>query len=90
MERRKIPRTKVAQPAKVLADDGDVAHNCTVENLHTGGACISFEAATLAELSHSFDLTFDNCLTFWRCEVSWQDGNVRRVGVRWKSGYRHD
>lgn len=85
MERRQLPRTKVTQPAKVLAGDGD-AHNCTVENLNTIGACICFDAGMLAELPHNFDLTFDNCHTFWRCDMTWQDGNVRRVGVRWKLG----
>src|ERR1700726_1773196 len=58
IERRRLPRTKVAQPAKVLAENADVGHDCTVENLNTLGACISFDATTFAELPHKFDLTF--------------------------------
>ena len=34
----------------------------------------------LDQLPQNFDLTFDNCHTFWRCDMTWQDGNVRRVG----------
>ena len=85
IERRRLPRTKVAQPAKVSAEDADAGHDCTVENLNTMGACISFDATTFAELPHKFDLTFDNCHTYWHCDVIWQDGDVRRVGVSWKT-----
>jgi len=84
IERRRLPRTKVAQPAKVLAEDADGARDCTVENLNTLGACISFDANNLAKLPHKFDLTFDNCHTYWRCDVIWQDGVIGRVGVSWK------
>ena len=48
MERRRLQRTKVAQPAKVLAEDVDFRHDCAVENLNTLGACISFNATTVA------------------------------------------
>jgi len=49
IERRRLQRTRVAQPAKVLAEDADVGHDCTVENLNTLGACIFFDAATYAD-----------------------------------------
>jgi hypothetical protein len=68
-----------------LAEDADAGHDCTVENLNTLGACISFDATTFAELPHKFDLTFDNCHTYWHCDVIWQDGDVGRVGVSWKT-----
>jgi hypothetical protein len=83
IECRRLQRTKVAQPAKVLAVDADVGHDCTVENLNTLGACISFDAATFAELPRKFDLTLDNCHTYWHCDVIWRDGDVGRVGVSW-------
>ena len=85
MERRRLPRTKVAQPAKVLANDAQGTHDCTVENLNTLGACVSFDATTFTELLHEFDLTFDNCHTYWHCVVIWQNGGVGRVGVSWKT-----
>jgi hypothetical protein len=84
-ERRRLARTKVTQPAKVLAeDDADGARDCTVENLNTQGACISFDANNLAKLPRNFDLTFDNCHTYWHCDVIWQDDDIGRVGVSWK------
>ena len=84
IERRRLQRTRVAQPAKVLAEEADVGHDCTVENLNTLGACIFFDAATIAELPRKFDLTFDNCHTYWHCDVIWRDDDVGRVGVSWK------
>jgi hypothetical protein len=68
-----------------LAGDADGAHDCTVENLNTLGACASFDATTFTELLHEFDLTFDNCHTYWHCVVIWQNGGVGRVGVSWKT-----
>jgi hypothetical protein len=85
IERRRLQRTKVAQPAKVLVEDADLGHDCTVENLNTLGACISFDATTFAELPRKFDLTFDNCHTYWHCDMIWLDGDVGRVGVSWKT-----
>ena len=85
IERRRLQRTRVAQPAKVLAEDAEVRHDCTVENLNTLGACISFDTATVAELPRKFDLTFDNCHTYWHCDVIWRDGDVGRIGVSWKT-----
>ena len=85
IERRRLPRTKVAQPAKVLAEDADAGYDCTVENLNTLGACISFDTTTFAELPHKFDLSFDTCHTYWHCDVIWRDGDVGRVGVSWKT-----
>jgi hypothetical protein len=85
IECRRLQRTKVAQRAKVLAEDADVSHDCTVENLNTLGACISFDSATFAELPRKFDLTFDNCHTYWHCDVIWRDGYLGRVGVSWKT-----
>ena len=82
IERRRLPRTKVAHQAKVLAEDG--AHRCTVENLNTLGACISLDANTLAELPYKFDLTFDSH-TYWHCDLIWRDGDVGRAGVSWKT-----
>jgi hypothetical protein len=58
IEHRRLQRTRVAQPAKVLAVNADVGHDCTVENLNTLGACIFFDAASIAELPRNFDLTF--------------------------------
>ena len=90
MECRQLQRTKVAQPAKVWAQDADVGHDCTVENLNTLGACISFDGATFAELPRKFDLTFDNCHTYWHCDVIWRDGDVGHIELDRKHADRYE
>jgi len=87
IERRRLQRTRVAQPAKVLAVNADVGHDCTVENLNTLGACIFFDAATIAELPRKFDLTFDNCHTYWHCDVF---GETATLAVSGLAGKRAD
>ncbi len=86
IERRRLARTHVMQPAKLLVDDASVMHDCIVDNLNTLGACIDFNSAPIEELPSRFDLTFDNCHTYWRCDVIWQNPDVRRAGVSWKTG----
>jgi hypothetical protein len=81
-DRRRIGRTIVVQPAKTVAIDTGVARDCIVDNLNTLGACVS---GTAADLPHNFELTFDNCRTFWSCRVIWQNKNGGRVGVTWKN-----
>jgi hypothetical protein len=50
------------------------------------GACVSIDSGSTADLPHNFDLTFDNCHTFWSCRVIWRNKNGGRVGVTWKNG----
>jgi hypothetical protein len=50
MECRRLQRTRVAQPARVLAEQAGIRHDCIVENLSTLGACIRFDTTTAAEL----------------------------------------
>lgn len=85
IERRRLARTSVAQPAKLLVDDASVMHDCMVDNLNTLGACIDFNSTPLAGLPSRFDITFDNCHTCWHCDVIWQNPDVRRAGVTWKT-----
>ncbi|WP_425905421.1 PilZ domain-containing protein [Nitrobacter sp. TKz-YC02] len=84
IERRRVIRTKVAQPAKILSRDADILHRCIVTNLSTAGACIIFEAKPVSELPPKFYLSFDNCRTLWDCRVIWRNSYVGRVGVSWK------
>lgn len=85
LERRRSARTKVVQPAKIVVNT-DASYDCVVDNLSTLGACVSFDAGLIANLPHHFDLTFDNCHTFWSCHVIWRNKNAQRVGVTWKIG----
>jgi hypothetical protein len=84
-DRRRIGRTTVVQPAKIVATDTGATHDCIVDNLTTLGACISVNAAITGEMPKNFDLTFDNCHTFWSCRVIWRNKNGGQVGVTWKS-----
>jgi hypothetical protein len=82
IERRRLRRTKVSQPAKALA--GEALHDCTVEDLNTSGACISLHGVNPNDLPLKFGLSFDNCHTFWDCDLIWRDHSDGRVGVTWK------
>jgi hypothetical protein len=84
IERRRLARTSVAQPAKLLVDDAGVMHDCIVDNLNTLGACIDFNSTPLVTLPSRFDVTFDDCQTYWHCDVIWQNPDVRRTGVIWQ------
>lgn len=59
-------------------------HNCKVANLNTLGACIDFNSTPFAELPPRFEVTFDNCHTYWHCDVIWQNSDIRRAGVIWQ------
>jgi hypothetical protein len=84
IERRRLPRTHVVQPAKMLVDDKGALHDCVVDNLTTLGACIDFNSTHLAGLPSRFDVTFDRCQTYWHCDVIWQNPDIRRAGVIWQ------
>jgi hypothetical protein len=83
-DRRRLARTRVAQPAKIVVIDPNAARECLVDNLNTLGACVYVDAQTTEDLPPSFDLTFDNCHTFWSCRVIWRVKGGGRVGVTWK------
>jgi hypothetical protein len=59
--------------------------DCIVDDLTTLGACVSVDTGIIADLPQIFDLTFDNCHTFWSCRVIWRNRNGGRVGVTWKN-----
>jgi hypothetical protein len=81
-QRRKV-RTKVAHPAKVIVKAA--VYDCIVDDLTTLGACVSVDTGIIADLPQIFDLTFDNCHTFWSCRVIWRNRSGGRVGVTWKN-----
>jgi hypothetical protein len=82
-DRRRIGRTTVVQPAKIVGEAG-VTHDCVVDNLNTLGACVSMNTEITGIMCNNFDLTFDNWHTFWSCRVIWRSQNGERVGVDWK------
>jgi hypothetical protein len=82
LDRRRIGRTTVNQPAQIVAIDSGTTRDCIVNNLTTFGACVS---GMPEEFPSVFDLTFDNCRTIWSCRVIWRNKNCGRVGVVWKA-----
>jgi hypothetical protein len=84
IERRRLVRTYVGQPAKLMVENEGIMHDCIVDNLNTFGACVDFNSTSLAGLPSRFDVTFDNCRTHWHCDVIWQNPVVRRAGVIWQ------
>jgi hypothetical protein len=85
IERRRLARTSVAQPAKLLVDDTGNMHDCILDNLNTLGACIDFNSTPLATLPPRFEVTLDHCHNYWHCDVIWQNLDIRRAGVIWQS-----
>ena len=85
IERRRLARTSVAQPAKLLVDDTGGMLDCVVDNLNTLGACIDFNSTPLVTLPSRFEVTFDHCRNYWHCDVIWQNPDIRRAGVIWQS-----
>jgi hypothetical protein len=76
LDQRRIGRTTVVQPAKIVAIDADTMRDCIVDNLTTFGEC-----GSAADLPDIFDITFDNWCTIWSCRVICRNKNCGRVGV---------
>lgn len=83
IDRRRQVRTKVTRPAKIIGPAA-AAYDCIVDDLNTLGASV-IATATRGELPTNFDLTFDNCHTFWSCRVIWRNKNGGQVGVTWRN-----
>jgi hypothetical protein len=83
VQRRKA-RTKVGHPAKIIVKEA-ATQGCIVDDLTTLGACLRLGVGAAEKLPPNFDLTFDNCHTFWSCRVIWRSKNGERVGVSWKN-----
>jgi hypothetical protein len=86
INRPRSARPKVVQAGKIIVKDASAARGCTVDNLNTLGACITFDSGVPEDLPDKFDLTFDNGHSFWSCRVIWRNKSVSRVGVTWKIG----
>ena len=77
-ERRRVQRTKVRKPAKLVS--GAYEHwtiDCLVLDLTGSGAGISIEK--YRSIPNDFGLTFDGLRTVRKCRVAWRSRN--RFGV---------
>jgi hypothetical protein len=73
-ERRKLQRTKVHKPAKIVS--GGCAYwtvDCIVLDLTGGGAGVSIEKP--GSISNDVGLTVDGLRTVRKCRVAWQSRN---------------
>jgi hypothetical protein len=80
LDRRARERTKVHCAAKFLLSPDTSPRNCIVGNVAAVGACVMLESAG-EQLPQTFELSFDNFVTIWRCEVVWQTAG--QAGVAW-------
>jgi PilZ domain len=69
-ERRRRPRNAVLKSAKILLDDESSLIDCTVRNLTSDGACLSFD--TTIPAPQSFALSFDGFRSAHTCRVAWR------------------
>ncbi len=72
IERRRLQRTVIRHPAKVIAGD-ETTHRCVVHNVTGLGICIEldFQAKQLPE---NMAFSFDNFRTIHACKVIWREG----------------
>ena len=76
LERRRIPRTRIFAPAKVIYGQS-LGCACVVRNITTLGAFLEFHSVTV--LPTVFDLTFDSARTLRFCRMAWRTRT--KIGV---------
>ncbi len=77
LERRRIPRTRIFAPARVIPNHPALVCACVVRNITLLGALLEFERA--AVLPGVFELTFDSARTLRFCRMAWQTRT--KIGV---------
>jgi hypothetical protein len=75
--RRTVERTRVLRNAKILVPSVSSVVHCTVQNITSGGACLSL--ANTYGLPTTFELTFELGRTRRTCHVVWHTSD--RLGV---------
>jgi len=72
VDRRRVPRTRISAPARVLVVKAPCAYDCTVRDISSLGARIAFSGAAM--MPNIFELTFDHAKTLRVCHVVWRTG----------------
>jgi hypothetical protein len=75
--RRTAERTRVLRNAKILVPSVSSVVHCTVQNITSGGACLTL--ANTYGLPTTFELTFEHGRTRRTCHVVWHTSD--RLGV---------
>jgi hypothetical protein len=74
MERRRLKRTKIDHPGRLLIQGSDV-YDCIVRNC--AGPGIGVELAFESNrLTQTFDFSFDNFRTIHSCRIVWRKGKL--------------
>jgi hypothetical protein len=83
-EQRRIPRTKVLRPARIITGTNDFTWSvdCLVLDVTSLGACVQADSSPLSLLDESA-LTFDGARTLRPYRVAWQSSE--RFGVAFLS-----
>jgi hypothetical protein len=69
LERRRLPRTRIFAPAKVIPGPS-LGCVCVVRNITSLGALLEFQS--IAVLPIVFELTFDSARTLRFCRMVWR------------------
>ena len=81
-ERRRVPRTAVCKPARVMLDRNQII-DCTVRNLTSIGACVEISDTEIESMSENVDFSFDNFHTVHIAKIIWRDNT--RIGVAFEN-----
>jgi hypothetical protein len=76
LERRRLPRTRILAPAKVIPG-WSLGCGCVVRNITSLGALLEFRS--VAVLPIVFELTFDSARTLQFCKIAWRTRT--KIGV---------
>jgi PilZ domain len=76
-ERRQLARHAVLKGARIMFGNQSALIDCTVRNITSDGACLSFAAAMPA--AESFALSFDNFRSTRACRVVWRQTDTLGV-----------
>lgn len=79
--RRTVQRTRVLRNAKILPPSDSQVIHCTVQNITSGGACLTL--ANTYGLPYNFELTFEHGRTGRACRVVWHTED--RLGVTFEA-----
>jgi hypothetical protein len=81
VERRRLTRTKILHPGKILAQE-ETVYSCVVHNLTGVGACIELDFK-IEQLPAAIAFSFDNFRTIRACKIVWREGHF--AGIEFES-----